>query len=54
MEMSKIKMALGLVAGASVALPMAAFAAADQEAAMKDNNNWALRVASMTTTAIPS
>jgi len=41
MEMSKIKLALGLVVGASLAMPMVASAAADQEAAMKDKNNWA-------------
>ena len=41
MEMSKIKIALGLAAGMTVAMPMAAMAAADQEAAMKDANNWA-------------
>jgi glucose dehydrogenase len=41
MEMKKIKLALGLVAGLSVAMPMVASAAADQEAAMKDANNWA-------------
>lgn len=41
MEMSKIKIALGLAAGMTIAMPMAAMAAADQEAAMADNNNWA-------------
>jgi len=41
MEMSKIKLALGLVVGASLAMPLVASAAADQEAAMKDKNNWA-------------
>jgi PQQ-dependent dehydrogenase (methanol/ethanol family) len=41
MEMSKIKIALGLAAGMAVALPMTAMAAADQEAAIKDANNWA-------------
>ena len=41
MQMSKIKLALGLVVGASLAMPMVASAAADQEAAMKDANNWA-------------
>ena len=41
MEMKKIKLALSLVAGAALALPMVASAAADQEAAMKDANNWA-------------
>jgi len=37
MQVNKIKLALGLVA----ALPLVAFAAADQEAALKDANNWA-------------
>jgi len=41
MQINKIKLALGLVAGAALALPMVASAAADQEAAMKDSNNWA-------------
>ena len=41
MEMSKIKLALGLVVGASMAMPLVASAAADQEAAIKDANNWA-------------
>jgi lanthanide-dependent methanol dehydrogenase len=41
MEMSKIKVALGVALGMSVAMPMAAMAAADQEAAMADKNNWA-------------
>jgi len=41
MQINKIKLALGLVAGLSVAMPMVASAAADQEAAMKDANNWA-------------
>ncbi len=41
MEMSKIKLALGLVVGASLAMPLVASAAADQEAAMADKNNWA-------------
>jgi len=40
MEMSKIKLALGMVVGASLAMPMVASAAADQEAAMKNPNNW--------------
>lgn len=40
MEMSKIKLALGLVVGASMVMPLVASAAADQEAAMKDANNW--------------
>jgi glucose dehydrogenase len=37
MKLNSIKMALGL----ALALPAVAFAAADQEAAMKDANNWA-------------
>ncbi|HEY8084615.1 MAG TPA: PQQ-dependent dehydrogenase, methanol/ethanol family, partial [Methylophilaceae bacterium] len=47
MEINKIKLALGLAAGMSIAMPMAAMAAnvavaaADHEAAMKDANNWA-------------
>jgi len=41
MQINKIKLALGLVAGLSVAMPMVASAAADQEKAMKDANNWA-------------
>jgi PQQ-dependent dehydrogenase (methanol/ethanol family) len=41
MEMSKIKLALGVALGMSIAMPMVAMAAADQEAAMKDQNNWA-------------
>jgi lanthanide-dependent methanol dehydrogenase len=41
MQINKIKLALGLVAGAALAMPMVATAAADQEAAMKDANNWA-------------
>jgi lanthanide-dependent methanol dehydrogenase len=40
MQVNKLKFALGLVAGATLALPMVASAAADQEAAMKDSNNW--------------
>jgi len=36
MKLNKIKLALGLVAAA----PMVAFAAADQEKAMGDANNW--------------
>jgi len=40
MQVNKIKLALGLVA-ATMALPMVASAAADQEAAMKNANNWA-------------
>ena len=41
MEMNKIKLAFGLIAGLSVAMPMVASAAADQEAAIADANNWA-------------
>jgi PQQ-dependent dehydrogenase (methanol/ethanol family) len=41
MEMSKIKIALGLAAGMTIAMPMAAMAAADQEKAMANDNNWA-------------
>ncbi|MEZ0246310.1 MAG: PQQ-binding-like beta-propeller repeat protein, partial [Methylophilaceae bacterium] len=41
MEMSKLKIALGLAAGMTIAMPMAAMAAADQEKAMADANNWA-------------
>ncbi len=41
MQVNKIKLALGLAAGLTVAMPMAANAAADQEAAMKNPNNWA-------------
>src|SRR6478609_5500380 len=41
MQINKIKLALGLVAGLTVAMPLVASAAADQEAAMKDANNWA-------------
>ncbi|PPC84478.1 MAG: PQQ-dependent dehydrogenase, methanol/ethanol family, partial [Methylotenera sp.] len=38
MQVNKIKLALGLVAG--MAMPLVASAAADQETAMKDSNNW--------------
>ncbi|MCE9632749.1 MAG: PQQ-binding-like beta-propeller repeat protein, partial [Methylophilales bacterium] len=41
MEISKIKLALGVAVGMTVAMPMVAMAAADQEAAIKDANNWA-------------
>ena len=41
MEMSKIKLALGVAVGMTMAVPMVASAAADMEAAMKDPNNWA-------------
>ena len=40
MQVNKLKLALGLFAGATLAMPMVASAAADQEAAMKDSNNW--------------
>ena len=41
MQINKIKLALGLVAGLSAAMPMIASAAADQEAAIANANNWA-------------
>lgn len=41
MQVNKIKLALGLVAGMTMAMPMVASAAADQDAAMKNANNWA-------------
>ncbi|MGB4813317.1 MAG: PQQ-dependent dehydrogenase, methanol/ethanol family [Methylophilaceae bacterium] len=41
MQINKIKLALGLVAGLSAMMPMVASAAADQEAAMANPNNWA-------------
>ena len=41
MKINKIKLALGLVAGLSVAMPMIASAAADQEKAMANADNWA-------------
>ena len=41
MQVNKIKLALGLVAGLSVAMPLVASAAADQEAAIANANNWA-------------
>ena len=41
MEISKIKMALGVAVGVTMALPMVAMAAADQEKAMANDNNWA-------------
>ncbi|HPX89870.1 MAG TPA: PQQ-dependent dehydrogenase, methanol/ethanol family, partial [Methylophilaceae bacterium] len=41
MEMKKIKLALSLITGLSVAMPMLAMAAADQEAAIANANNWA-------------
>ena len=44
MKLNKIKLALGLVAGFAVAAPMVASAAADQEKAIADANNWAHHV----------
>jgi PQQ-dependent dehydrogenase (methanol/ethanol family) len=41
MQINKIKLALGLVAGATLAMPMVASAAADRDAAMANPNNWA-------------
>ena len=41
MKFNAIKLALGLVAGASLAMPMVASAAADRDAAMANANNWA-------------
>ena len=41
MKFNTIKLALGLVAGATLAMPMVASAAADQEAAIANANNWA-------------
>ena len=41
MQINKIKLALGLVAGMTVAMPLVASAAADQEKALADSNNWA-------------
>jgi len=41
MKLNTIKLALGLVAGAALAMPMVASAAADQEAAIANANNWA-------------
>ncbi len=41
MKINKIKLALGLVAGLSVAMPMIASAAADQEKAIASSDNWA-------------
>jgi glucose dehydrogenase len=41
MQLNKIKLALGFVTAATLALPMVASAAADQEKAMKDASNWA-------------
>jgi PQQ-dependent dehydrogenase (methanol/ethanol family) len=41
MKLNTIKLALGLVAGATLAMPMVASAAADRDAAMANPNNWA-------------
>ncbi len=41
MKINKIKLALGLVAGLSMAMPMIASAAADQEKAIANADNWA-------------
>ena len=41
MKFNAIKLALGLVAGATLAMPMVASAAADRDAAMANPNNWA-------------
>ena len=41
MKFNTIKLALGLVAGATLAMPMMASAAADQDAAIANANNWA-------------
>ncbi|MEZ0231631.1 MAG: methanol/ethanol family PQQ-dependent dehydrogenase [Methylophilaceae bacterium] len=41
MEMSKLKVALGVAVGMTMALPMVASAAADQETAMANPANWA-------------
>ena len=41
MQLNKIKLALGFVAGLTVAMPMVASAAADQEKAIANANNWA-------------
>jgi len=41
MQINKIKLALGLVAGLSAVMPMVASAANDHETAMADANNWA-------------
>jgi hypothetical protein len=41
MQLNKIKLALGFAAAATMAMPMVASAAADQEKAMKNANNWA-------------
>jgi len=55
MKLNKIKLALGFVTAAAMAMPIVASAAADQEKAMKNSANWALTlVVSMTTRAIQS
>ena len=41
MKIKKVNLALGLTASLVMALPLLSLAAADQEAAMKDANNWA-------------
>ena len=41
MKFNTIKLALGLVAGATLAMPMVASAAADRDAALANANNWA-------------
>jgi len=41
MKVNKIKLALGLVAGVTLAMPMMASAAADRDAALANPNNWA-------------
>ncbi len=41
MKFNTIKLALGLVAGATLAMPMVASAAADRDAALANPNNWA-------------
>jgi hypothetical protein len=39
MQLNKIKLALGFVTAAALAMPMVASAAADQEKAMSDSSN---------------
>ena len=51
MQINKIKLALGLVAGAALAMPMVASAAADQEAAMKMQITGLTHVVNTTTKA---
>lgn len=41
MKLNKIKLALGFVTAAAMAMPIVASAAADQEKAMKNSANWA-------------